>query len=167
MNSNKLVRFGLVFALALSVFALAQTKVQLQGTDTAVTPNLLRNVVVDSQGRLIISAGSTDGGTTSALPTYPAPCGTLTDSTVSLTAGVVNSYGDGSARWARVCNSLRNTGNPLVTCTVGSTVPTTDATSVGDVLAPGDCLYMGNMPTPMRCIGDTTGTVLNYTKCLP
>lgn len=164
MNSNKLVRFGLVFALALSVFALAQTKVQLQGTDTAVTPNLLRNVVVDSQGRLIISAGSTDGGTTSALPTYPASCRDTRQVPVTLSAGVVTAFSTSGLQWLRVCNSLRNSGNPLITCASDSHAPTTANTSYGDVLAPGDCVTVPANPNGLNCISDVT-VYVNQMRC--
>lgn len=162
-----------LIAFTISFFAcaaLAQSAVKITAVDPSTGANgTLRNVIVDSQGRLVVvtAGGSSDAGsTTSTTPVYNAPCSVTADTTAALVPNTVTAFSVSfvSVQWVRICNSLRNTGSPLMTCSVSGADPTTDVTSPGIVLAPGDCFVTPPTPQGVRCISDVA-MYLNFTRC--
>ncbi len=152
-------KWGLLAVFLLAGIGFAQTRVLIQGADTDSTPNIVKNVSVDSQGRLKVTSS---GGSTS-----PTVC--LSSASKNVTVGTTATQAPATAltnRWTlTVCNSLRNAGSPLVTCSLTGT-PTTAATSAGTVLAPGDCIKydLASGVNPL-CISDTASTAVTTEEC--
>ena len=132
----------------------------------------LKRLRATVDGRLIVDAPSGSGGsstTTDAGVTVTVPFCTATADFNTTVGTSVTNLSALSGRWmTRVCNSARNTGNPIVTCTSDGTVPTTALTSVGETLEPGDCATytMGvNGGFGIRCISDTASTAVTSWDC--
>lgn len=129
-------------------------------------------VVYDSNA----SGGSGGGGGSSGSATA-----TFTDAGVSVTvpyctasAFQTKTIGTSSitfgqlvpGRWlARICNSCRNTGVPMITCTDDGTTPTTAATFDGEVLGVCDCVTYTNGSNAIKCISDTATTYVTQYEC--
>lgn len=110
-----------------------------------------------------------DGG---VVQTTPAKCaqtaadgGTLHKNTVvGATAANVPAAQTAARIWIEICNSLQNSGNPILKCRVDGVAPVAASTNPGDVLGIGDCAHYAiissNVP---QCISDTAGTnALSY-----
>lgn len=70
-----------------------------------------------------------------------------------------------AGRWfIRVCNSARNSGTPIITCTSDGTTPTTAATSAGEALEVGDCAAY-TTGGAVTCISDTAATAVSTWEC--
>lgn len=172
MRKN-LTLLSLVMLVAAGVFGLvstahAQQPVGIYGYDTGTFPDggIVRKVKVDSQGRLVTAGGgssvSTDGGLTVAVPYCLV---TASKNTTVGTSSIAVPATPLAARWSiRVCNSPRNTGSPIITCTSDGTTPTATASSAGDALEVGDCAtYLTQ--NPVKCISDTAGTAVPSEEC--
>jgi hypothetical protein len=106
------------------------------------------------------TATSTDAGVSVTVPV----CSVTQDrnSTVGITALSLPVL---AGRWlTRVCNSARNTGNPIITCTSDGTTPTTALTSIGETLEPGDCAIY-TTGAAVQCISDTASTAVTSWDC--
>jgi hypothetical protein len=165
-----LLIFVIAFALTAALRASAQQPVGIYGYDTGTQPDggIVRKVQVDSQGRLVTTGGSSGGGTatsTDAGVSVTVPSCTVSqdfNTTVGTSSVTLSAL---AGRWmTRVCNSARNTGNPIITCTSDGTTPTIALTSVGETLEPGDCtVYTSG--TAVRCISDTASTAVTSWDC--
>lgn len=84
---------------------------------------------------------------------------------VPTSALVIPADGGLSGRWyERVCNSVRNSGTPIITCTSDGQTPTTAATSSGESLEVGDCAtYLTT--NDIMCISDTAATQVSSEEC--
>lgn len=157
--------FVVVFALT-SELALAQQQVSITGTDTTSPSRndagIVRPVSVDNQGRLMLAGGVTDGGVTIAVPYCT---GTASKNTTVGTSSTAVPASKLAGRWlVRVCNSPRNSGTPIITCTSDGTTPTAAATSAGDALEVGDCASYTTTNT-VNCISDTASTAVTSEEC--
>lgn len=101
--------------------------------------------------------------------TTPLTCTSPTHkvTSVGVAAGSCPSSQLTSRRSIQLCNSIENTGNPLIKIRVDGTNPTMGTSNVGDVLAPGDCITypIGSTVTP-KCISDTAATALTSLECI-
>jgi hypothetical protein len=71
-----------------------------------------------------------------------------------------------AGRWyTRVCNSCKNTGSPMVTCTADGTTPTTALTSPGEALEVCDCVVYTDPTNDVLCISDTASTAVTAYDC--
>lgn len=169
---RQLLTFLAVLVLASAGFALAQTPVGIYGYDTGTNPDggVIRKVQVDSQGRLVTSGSagvSTDAGVTVTVPHCTASQSRATSVGVTVTAVPAVAL---AGRWmVRVCNSARNTGTPIVTCTSDGTTPTTASSSNGEALEVGDCATYTTSPSILGvgviCISDTAATYVTSEEC--
>lgn len=158
---------GILFVLSLMGTAHAQQTVLIgsdySSADAGRYP--LRAVQVDSQGRLVVSSTTADGGTAAiAVKTF---CTVPKAATTQVNTAVLNVPADGglSERWSiRVCNKANNAGTPIVTCTDDGQVPTSLASSSGDALEVGDCATYFTT-TPIQCISDTATTQVSSEEC--
>lgn len=166
--------FLAVLVLVLAGLAIAQTPVGIYGYDTGTFADggIVRKVQVDAQGRLVVASSSSSGGTDAGVAVSVPYC-TVTQSrttSVGLTAVTIPSGGAPVAtplagRWmVRVCNSPRNSGTPIVTCTSDGTTPTATAASGGDALEVGDCATYTTGGT-VTCISDTAATYVPSEEC--
>jgi hypothetical protein len=161
---------ALALLLTVAGSALAQQQSVTLGTyvtDGGQNGALLR-VRVDSEGKLLVSGSTGGGGTPTSTDagvsvTVPS-CSAVQDfnTTVGTSSVTLSAL---AGRWmTRVCNSARNTGNPIITCTSDGTTPTIALTSVGETLEPGDCaVYTSG--TAVRCISDTASTAVTSWDC--
>jgi hypothetical protein len=118
-----------------------------------------------------ISTGS-DGG---VVMTYPGTCaqtaadgGLLHKSTAVGTSAVpVPTTSTASRISLEVCNSLQNTGTPLLKCRADGTAPVMAVTNAGDVLGIGDCRVF-NIPASnvLQCIADAASTNALSFECV-
>ncbi len=68
--------------------------------------------------------------------------------------------------YIELCNSLQNSGNPIVKCRVDGTPPVAAATNVGDVLGIGDCIrYTVAAGVVPLCISDAAATYVTSFEC--
>ena len=162
------LRATVVLFLSLAAFAaLAQQSVLITGADTTTQPDggIIRRVQVDPQGRLVLSTSAADGGS-SAVATRTT-CNALKMSTTQVNTAALSVPADGglSGRWyARICNSARNSGTPVLTCTSDGQTPTALSSSSGDALEVSDCVTYYTA-TPVKCISDTATTQVTAEEC--
>lgn len=163
------LRVVVVAAVALLVVALpatAQQSMLMNGADTTTLPDggIIRRVQVDPQGRLVVSpTASTDAGVTVTVP-Y---CVTSRSSATSVGTSAVTVPADGglAGRWmVRVCNSARNSGNPIVTCATGGATPDAGLLADGEALEVGDCAAY-TTGDAVTCISDTAATAVSTWEC--
>ncbi len=90
-----------------------------------------------------------------------------TSTVVGVAAGNTPAAQLAGRRYVTLCNSLQNTGTPLVKCRVDGTSPVMAVTNAGDVLGLGDCIQYdiaaGVVPS---CISDAAGTNVTSFECL-
>lgn len=164
---RQLLTFLAVLVLASAGFAVAQTPVGIYGYDTSTNPDggVIRKVQVDSQGRLVTSGSSsvsTDAGVTVTVPYCTASQSRATSVGVASTAVPATPL---AGRWmVRVCNSARNTGVPIITCTSDGTTPTATSSSNGEALEVGDCATY-TTTVGILCISDTAATYVTSEEC--
>lgn len=120
----------------------------------------------------IIVAGS-DGGvvqTTQALCAQTAADGGLIHKNTAVGVAAVSTPATQTAQriYIELCNSIQNSGNPLVKCRTDNTAPVSAAGNAGDVLGIGDCkvyaIPASNVP---QCISDTASTNVTSYECVP
>lgn len=102
-------------------------------------------------------------------PVTPQLCTTLTPkiTSVGTSAASTPSSQLASRRYIVLCNSLQNSGNPLVKCRADGVAPVMAAGNAGDVLGVGDCLpYPVSASTVIQCISDASGTNVLSSECL-
>lgn len=156
--------FTVALAVLLASHAFAQGQTLILGNDTTTTDaGIVRRVAVDAQGRLLTSGGaSTDGGVTVIVPYCTVTASKNTTVGTSSTAVPATPL---AGRWLiRVCNSARNAGTPILTCTSDATVPTVASTSPGDTLEAGDCAQY-TTGSGILCISDTASTAVTSEEC--
>lgn len=160
-----LVVLGAVSIIGLVSTAHAQQPVGIYGYDTGTFPDggIVRKVKVDSQGRLVIGASaSTDAGVTVTVPYCSTTASKVTSVGVASTTVPATAL---AGRWfIRVCNSSRNTGAPIITCTSDGTTPTAALTSAGETLEVGDCATY-TTGSDIKCISDTAATYTTSEEC--
>lgn len=109
-----------------------------------------------------------DGGTNSGTSVTPQICATMANkiTSVGVAAGATPSTQLTARRYIYLCNSLQNTGTPLVKCRQDGTSPVMAATNAGDVLGIGDCiLYPVGSGTAISCIADAAATYVTSFEC--
>lgn len=155
---------ALLAIVAIPWSALAQTQVTIYGVVDGGRPGVVRPVAVDSNGRLL-----------SNVSISPSPFATTT--VCSATAEDVTSVGTtavatpaaqlASRTTVLICNSLQNTGNPLVKCRSDG-VPIMASGNAGQVLSVGDCItYRITDAVTPQCISDTAATQVTSLECAP
>lgn len=182
-----LTAFGLAFCVAtVAGRAHAQQQVLIIGAENGTST--LRKVNVDAQGRLQVTTATTisDGGVQGStviavgpdggqvlVGTVPRTClGVLNDAgfshrNIAVSTSALTTVPFSSLRaYSQVCNNPKNSGSPALTCTDDGQTPTTAATSVGDVLYPGDCVQF-NSTSVVSCIADTASTYALVYVCDP
>lgn len=107
-----------------------------------------------------------DGG---VISTTPQICTTTAqkNTAVGVVSGATPSSQLASRRFIILCNSIQNSGSPLVKCRVDGVAPVMASGNPGDVLAPGDCAtYAIAAATIPQCIADTASTNVTSYECL-
>jgi len=178
MRTLRVVVASVVALFVLALPATAQQSMLMNGADTTTLPDggIIRRVQVDPQGRLVVVTTSTlsDGGTSTTSTTFTdggvavsVPYCTVSSSkntTVGTSSTAVPATKLTDRWYERVCNSARNSGTPIITCTSDGTTPTTASTSAGDSLEVGDCAtYTTN--SVINCISDTASTAVTSEEC--
>lgn len=157
---------GLVLmALLTASPAAAQQSVLLNGADTGTFPDggIIRRVQVDSQGRLVIASSGTDGGTAVSVPYCSVTRSRTTSVGTSPTA--VPADGGLAGRWfIRICNSARNTGVPIITCTSDGTSPDAGLLGDGETIEVDGCNTY-TTGTSITCVSDTASTAVTSEEC--
>lgn len=94
--------------------------------------------------------------------------GLVHQNTVTGVAAVTTPANQNAGRvYVVLCNSLQNSGQPLVKCRVDGTTPVMAATNAGDVLGVGDCAQYAIGPTVVpQCISDTAATNVTSYECV-
>lgn len=154
------VMLGVVFLAAL---AYGQQQSLILGNDPATDGGIMRRVQVDSSGRLVIGTGS--GGATDAGVVVNVPfCSVTQDRNTAVGTAAVN-LPVLSGRWmTRVCNSARNSGTPIITCSTDGTSPDAGLNGVGEALEVGDCATY-TAGSAITCISDTALTSVSSHDC--
>jgi hypothetical protein len=104
----------------------------------------------------------------STFPTTPQRCASTAHkiTSVGTSAGTTPSSQLASRRYITLCNSLQNTGSPMVKCRTDGTAPVMAAGNIGDVLGVGDCiLYPLAAATSISCIADAAATSVTSWEC--
>lgn len=112
----------------------------------------------------ITNGGFADGG----IPVVPQNCTLRANksTTVSTSAGNTPSSQMAGREYLVLCNSLQNSGTPLVKCRVDGTSPVMAVTNPGDVLGVGDCItYTINASITASCISDGATTYVTSFEC--
>lgn len=159
--------------------------VKIMVTPIAFAPNILQgldpttgtpySVSVDPTTGALLTSGSGGGGS--------GGTSTVTDAGVSVTVPTctttqngLTSVGTSSAyvpsilsalpgRWMiRICNSPRNSGTPIITCTTDGQLPDAGLTGVGESLEVGDCATY-TTSAGVQCISDTASTAVSSWEC--
>lgn len=150
---NNFVGCNLVVQLTPLPFApAAQMAVSYDGGSAAIDVNATVNV----------SVTTSDGG----MPISAPYCTQSRSSASSVGTSVVAMPADGglAGRWmVRLCNSPRNSGTPIVTCSV-LTVPDAGTLSDGEALEVGDCATW-TTGEQVYCISDTASTAVSSWEC--
>lgn len=153
-------------ALLLATFALAQQQSLILGADTTTQPDggIMRRVQVDPQGRLVLAGGGTDAGISVTVP-YCTTTRSAEAVAVGTSPTAVPADGGLAGRWMiRLCNSPRNSGVPIVTCTSDGTNPDAGLGSRGESLEVGDCVTYTTGST-VTCISDSASTYVTPWEC--
>ena len=165
-STLKAFAVGVVLMLLPTLSSHAQQQSLILGADTATQPDggIMRRVQVDPQGRLVIAQPSTDGGTTISVP-YCSTSRSAEAVAVGTTPTAVPADGGLSGRWmVRLCNSPRNSGLPIVTCTSDGTNPDAGLASRGESLEVGDCVTY-TTSAPVLCVSDSASTYVTPWEC--
>jgi hypothetical protein len=165
------VRAGLAILAVLLVFlpllALGQQAVLINGYDVDTTDaGTTRRVRVDSTGRLLTVSGSVlaDGGSSTAVQAI-FNCNARAQTVTSVGTSAVTISTTLASRWfTRVCNSVENTGVPVVKCRDDGVNPVLGVANAGEALNTGDCATYYTT-VPIRCIADTAATAVSQSEC--
>lgn len=124
--------------------------------------------------------GSSDGGSSSGSSVGPDGGAVVTQTsfcaltspnkitTVGTSATPVPAAATAGRLYEEICNSLQNTGNPIVKCRTDGTNPVAAAGNAGDVLGIGDCIrYTAPSSVVPACISDAAGTNVTSYECVP
>lgn len=117
---------------------------------------------IDVNATVNVSVTTSDGG----MPISAPYCTQSRSSASSVGTSVVAMPADGglAGRWmVRLCNSPRNSGTPIVTCSV-LTVPDAGTLSDGEALEVGDCATW-TTGEQVYCISDTASTAVSSWEC--
>ncbi len=109
-----------------------------------------------------------DGG---AVRVQDTQCSTVTGSQKITSVGVASTTTPATQMANRIyielCNSLQNSGNPIVKCRIDGTAPVAAATNLGDVLGIGDCIrYTVSAGIIPLCISDAAATYVTSFECV-
>lgn len=108
--------------------------------------------------------GITDTTTTPRLCGSPVPGGRQVDSVDGGTQ--IPGTNAANRRFLTICNSLENSGTPLVKCREDGVGPLMGTGNVGDVLGVGDCVpYAVSDQQNVRCVTNVQGTYVTTTEC--
>lgn len=154
------VMLGVVFLAAL---AYGQQQSLILGNDPATDGGIMRRVQVDSQGRLVTS-GSSGTSTDAGVAVRVSYCSATQDrnTAVGTAATTLPVF---AGRWlTRVCNSARNSGTPIITCSTDGTSPDAGLNGVGEALEVGDCATY-TTGSAITCISDTALTSVSSHDC--
>ena len=121
--------------------------------------------------------GSSDAGTTVNITfdggfigqVTPIYCSTSSVNSVTSvgTSSTATPAATASARVSiLVCNSLENTGTPLVKCRDDNTAVALGVGNPGEAINPGDCILY-NSKVGVRCIANTAATAVSTFECVP
>lgn len=147
---------------ALASFAWAQTTTANQGKP-------------GNQGPWPVTIIGGSGGGSGSVTVTEQPCTNPVESIITFDGGGATPIPSGTAlssrRFITICNSPKNSGSPLWTIRADGTVPTTAASSPGQVIGLADCIYYFKSATssdggvPIYGISDTNSSVLLVTEC--
>ncbi len=119
-----------------------------------------------TQGPWPVTSTGSDGGAVIIQPVRCTGTGAQKITTVGVAAGNTPSTQLATRVYLELCNSLQNSGNPIVKCRVDGTAPVAAAGNVGDVLGVGDCIrYDIGAATVPQCISDAAGTNVTSFEC--
>ncbi len=159
--------FVLVLMLVAAGVAVAQNRITAnQGKPGLEGPWPVTGTFVTASG---------DGGIARNF-SYPGQCaqvgtdgGQLYKNTVVGTSAVpVPAIGTASRAYIEICNSLQNSGTPLLKCRTDGTAPVMAVTNPGDTLGIGDCkIYPIPSTIAPQCISDAVGTNALSSECVP
>jgi hypothetical protein len=144
--------------LTAGVFALAQG-----------TPVIANQGKPGAYGAWPVSVASGSITVTGTANNAPAQCTSTAHKTTSVgvAAGTTPSTQLASRRYLVLCNSLQNSGNPMVKCRADGTPPVMAVANAGDVLGVGDCLqYNLAAATTLSCIADVAATNVTSFECV-
>lgn len=142
-----------------TVFAFAMIAAVAYATETTVNQGSPGN-----RGPWVVASSSGTG-----IAVTPQQCTSMAHkvTSVGVAAGNTPSSQLTSRRYIVLCNSLQNTGTPLVKCRADGVAPVMAAGNAGDVLGVGDCLpYPVAAGTVIQCIADTAATSVTSFECL-
>lgn len=153
----------IIFAVAVIAFiANAQTQLVNQGKP-------------GTQGPWPVTVTNTaDGG--GAVPVYNTICkqadndGGVVHKLVSVGVAATNVPATSATGrvYVEICNSLQNTGNPMIKCRADGTAPVMATGNAGTVLGIGDCVQFAASPYNLpQCIADTASTNATTYECVP
>lgn len=153
--------------VVLFVLCFVASAVYAQGT---VTANQGRPGNQGAWPVTLVGAGG-GGGSTATVLTLPAVCTSSSvhkSTTVGVAAGNTPSSQAASRAYLTLCNSLQNTGTPLVKCRMDAVAPVMAAGNPGDVLGIGDCItYPVAAAQVVQCIADAASTYVTSFECVP
>lgn len=167
----KRLGFGLGFVCLMAVAAFAQQKVDQgrpgnQGPWPVTCTNCSSTVIIDGG---LTSAVYFDGGYIGQTADYQCSNDSaFKNNIVGSTAVAMPIDGGLPGRlYVRVCNSLQNSGNPLVKCLFGpGLTPVMAVGNPGDVIGTGDCVtYPARSDAGVTCIADTATTYVPSFEC--
>lgn len=114
-----------------------------------------------------------DGG---FIQTYPILCrdtddagtGVNKSTNVGVAAVPVPASSSLNRIYVEICNSLQNTGNPLMKCRADGTAPVNAIGSGGTMLGIGDCVQFAvPAANAVQCIADSANTYATSYECIP
>lgn len=120
---------------------------------------------VTVSGGIVVDGGVTITGTIS---TTPALCTTSAHKVTSVSGTAVNCPGTQltGRRYVWLCNSLENTGTPIIKIRVDGTSPVIGTGTAGDVLNVGDCITYAVGPSVVpQCISNASGVAVDTYEC--
>lgn len=121
-------------------------------------------VTVTGSVYVVTDGGFGGGSSGSAYVACTTPTSKITS--VGVTSGNTPSTQLTSRKSITLCNSLQNTGTPLVKCRFDGVAPVMTASNPGDVLGVGDCITYNLADTVVpQCIADAAATYVTSLEC--
>lgn len=157
-------KFAVVLILTVSSFVCAQTKVDQGKPGTqGPWPVTCTNCGGGGGG----SGWTPDGGFIGQVTPVYCSAASVNAATAVSTASVAVPAATTATRVSiLVCNSLENTGLPLVKCRDDNTAVALGVANPGETINPGDCI-MYNSKVGVRCISNTASTAVTTFECVP
>lgn len=124
------------------------------------------SIVIGPDGGAVVVSGSVFPG--QCRQTTPDGGSPYSSVSVGAAAVLVPTLPAAGRAYVEICNSLQNTGTPLLKCRADGIVPVMAVTNAGDVLGIGDCYaYSITASNPPQCIADAASTNALVHECVP